>query len=149
MSHPDKPTQSTKPSEVDRKWFVVDLNEAVLGRAATRIASVLRGKHKPTFTPHVDTGDFVIAVNAERVRLTGRKLEAKKYYRHSGHMGGLKEVSAERLLETYPERVIEAAVRGMLPRGPLGRKMLKKLKVYSGTDHPHAAQKPEPLEVQA
>lgn len=149
MPHPDQPTRSAKPSEVDRKWFVVDLSDAVLGRAATRIASVLRGKHKATFTPHVDTGDFVIAVNAERVRLTGRKLENKKYYRHSGYVGGIKEVSAGRLLETYPERVIEAAVRGMLPRGPLGRKMLKKLKVYSGAEHPHASQKPEPLEVQA
>lgn len=147
MPHPNKPTVSARSAEVERNWFVVDASGKVLGRVATEVASILRGKHKRSFTPHVDTGDFVIVVNAAQVRLTGRKLEQKQYYRHSGYSGGLRSVTAGRLLETHPERVVEAAVKGMLPRGPLGRKMFKKLKVYAGPDHPHQAQKPERLEI--
>ena len=126
---------------------MVDASGQVLGRLASRIASVLRGKHKPTYTPHVDDGDFVIVVNASKVVLTGRKLEQKIYYRHSGYPGALRAVTAGRLLETKPERVLETAVRGMLPKGPLGRQMRRKLKVYAGPDHSHAAQKPRPLEI--
>lgn len=149
MEHPDRPTESARAQDVERAWFVLDLSDQVLGRAAAQVATVLRGKHKPTFTPHVDTGDFVIAINARRVRLTGRKLEQKTYYRHTNYMGGIREVTAGRMLETYPERVFERAVRGMLPKGPLGRKMAKKLKVYAGPEHPHDAQKPEPFEVKS
>ena len=149
MPHPDRPTRSLRDSDVERKWFVVDVADQVLGRAATQVATVLRGKHKPSFTPHVDTGDFVIVVNADRVRLTGRKLQQKKYQWHTGYMGGIKEMTAERMLQKHPERLVEAAVKGMLPRGPLGRKMLKKLRVYAGGEHPHAAQQPETLEVRA
>ena len=147
MPTPERPTVSARPQDIERHWFVLDVADLVLGRAASRVASVLRGKHKPIFTPHADTGDFVIVVNAERVRLTGRKLEQKTYYRHTGYMGGIKKTTAGRMLEIRPERVFEAAVRGMLPKGPLGRKMLRKLKVYAGTDHPHEAQRPVPLEV--
>nr|WP_193334248.1 50S ribosomal protein L13 [Halothermothrix orenii] len=136
-----------KPHEVERQWYVVDATDKVLGRLATKIAEILRGKHKPTFTPHVDTGDYVIVVNADKVKLTGRKWEQKKYYRHSGYPGGLKEMSYEKLLQTKPELIIEKAVRGMLPHNRLGRKMIKKLKVYAGPDHPHEAQKPEKLEL--
>jgi large subunit ribosomal protein L13 len=125
----------------------MDADGQVLGRLATEVAGLLHGKHKPTFTPHVDNGDFVIVVNAAKVALTGRKLENKVYYRHSGYPGGIKSITAGRLLERYPERVIEAAVRGMLPKGPLGRRMLRKLKVYGGPEHPHAAQRPEPREI--
>lgn len=142
-----KPTISTRPEDVERAWYVVDAQDQVLGRLASEVASVLRGKRKPSYTPHVDDGDFVIVVNAARVRLTGRKRESKVYYRHTGYPGGIRSVTAGRLLETRPERVIEAAVRGMLPHSPLGRKMFRKLKVYAGPDHPHAAQKPEPLEI--
>jgi len=149
VPRPEHPTASAHVEDIDRKWFVLDVADLILGRAATRAASVLRGKHKAIFTPHVDTGDFVIVVNAERIRLTGRKLEQKKYYRHTGYMGGIKETTAQRMLELHPERVFEAAVRGMLPKGPLGRKMFKKLKVYAGPKHPHEAQKPNPLQVQA
>lgn len=149
MPNPNKPTLSARPADVERDWFVVDASDQVLGRVASEIASILRGKHKPTFTPHVDGGDFVIVVNAARVHLTGRKLEQKQYYRHSGYSGGLRSVTAGRLLETHPERVLEAAVRGMLPKGRLGRKMFRKLKVYAGPEHPHAAQQPQPLEIQA
>jgi len=149
VPNPNRPTVSARSADIDRVWYVVDADEKVLGRAATEIASILRGKHKPQFTPHVDTGDFVIVVNAERVKLTGRKLEQKTYYRHTGYSGGIRSVTAGRLLETHPERVFEAAVRGMLPRGRLGRKMFKKLKVYAGPDHPHAAQSPQPLEIRA
>ncbi len=139
-------TQSARPADVERAWYLMDAEDAVLGRLATRVASVLRGKHKPIFTPHVDTGDFVIVVNAEKVRLTGRKREAKTYYRHSGWPGGLRVVTAARLLDgPHPERVVMSAVRGMLPRNSLGRKMLSKLKVYAGPEHPHRAQKPEAL----
>jgi large subunit ribosomal protein L13 len=142
-----KPTPSTRAQDVEHAWFVVDAQDVVLGRLASEVASVLRGKHKPTFTPHVDDGDFVIVVNAEKVRLTGRKLENKLYWRHTGYPGGIRSVSATRLLETHPERVVEKAVRGMLPKNPLGRKMLAKLKVYAGPDHPHAAQQPAPMEI--
>ncbi|ACL68912.1 50S ribosomal protein L13 [Halothermothrix orenii] len=140
-------TYMAKPHEVERQWYVVDATDKVLGRLATKIAEILRGKHKPTFTPHVDTGDYVIVVNADKVKLTGRKWEQKKYYRHSGYPGGLKEMSYEKLLQTKPELIIEKAVRGMLPHNRLGRKMIKKLKVYAGPDHPHEAQKPEKLEL--
>ena len=149
MPHPVRSTVSTRLADVERQWFVVDVADQVLGRAASQIASVLRGKHKPSFTPHVDTGDFVIVVNAKSVKLTGRKAERKIYYRHTGYMGGIREMTAGRMREKHSERMIEKAVRGMLPKGPLGRKMLSKLKVYSGAEHPHAAQKPAPMEVKA
>lgn len=138
-------TISANPQNVQRTWWVIDLDGKTVGRAATQIASVLRGKHKPIYTPHVDTGDFVIAVNVEKVQLTGRKLQQKTYVRHSGHPGGITEISAEKQLKRHPERVILAAVRGMLPRGPLGRRMLRKFKTYVGAEHPHAAQQPKEL----
>lgn len=131
--------------EIERKWFVVDAADQVLGRLATRVATILRGKHKPTFTPHLDVGDHVIVVNAEKVHLTGRKLRDKMYRWHTGYIGALREVNAETMLRTHPERVIEWAVQGMLPKNRLGRAMAKKLKVYRGTAHPHEAQRPEPL----
>ena len=134
-----------KPGEVRQEWYVVDATDKVLGRLSTEIARVLRGKHKPEYTPHVDVGDFVIVVNAEKVKVTGRKLDQKLYYRHTGYPGGLKSITLRRQLEKFPERVIEAAVKGMLPRGPLGRQMFKKLKVYAGPNHPHEAQQPELL----
>jgi large subunit ribosomal protein L13 len=140
-------TFSAKPHEVERKWFVVDAQGATLGRLATQIATLLRGKHKPIYTPHVDCGDYVIVVNADKINVTGQKLDDKMYYRHSGYPGGLKQVTLRRQLQTYPERVIEAAVRGMLPKNRLGRKMFKKLKVYAGPEHPHQAQQPEELEL--
>ncbi len=130
---------------VNRKWFLVDAQDQVLGRLASRVATILRGKHKPTFAPHVDVGDHVVVINAEKVHLTGRKMTGKVYRWHTGYIGGLREVSAERMLKTHPERVIEWAVQGMLPKGRLGRAMFRKLKVYRGAEHPHAAQKPEPL----
>ena len=137
-------TQSAKPAEVVRRWYLVDATDQVLGRLATRLASVLRGKHKAIYTPHADTGDFVVVVNAGRVRLTGNKREAKTYYRHTGWPGGLKSTTAGKLLDgPHPERVLEAAVRGMLPKNHLGRQMFSKLKVYAGPEHPHAAQRPE------
>lgn len=134
-----------KPNETSREWFVVDATDMVLGRLATQVAMRLRGKHKPTFTPHVDTGDFIVIVNADKIKLTGRKWEQKKYYRHSGYPGGITETPVEVMQEKYPERMIFAAVRGMLPKNRLGRKMIKKLKVYAGPDHPHTAQAPESL----
>lgn len=141
-------TRSAKPAEVEHRWFVIDAEDAVLGRLSTKIASVLRGKHRPIFTPHVDTGDYVIVVNAEKVKLTGRKREQKKYYRHSGYKGSLKEVTADRLLSgPHADRVVRSAVAGMLPHNALGRQMLSKLRVYAGPDHPHAGQKPEVLPV--
>jgi large subunit ribosomal protein L13 len=136
-----------RAEDIERDWFVVDANEKILGRIATRVATVLRGKHKPSFTPHVDGGDFVIVVNARHVKLSGRKLDQKTYWRHSGYPGGIRSVNARRLLETHPERVLESAVKGMLPKGPLGRKMIRKLKVYADGEHPHASQKPQPLEI--
>ena len=144
---PMRPTASLRPQDVQRDWYVLDADSLVLGRLATRVAGVLRGKHKPDFTPHVDGGDFVIVVNARRIVLTGRKLEQKKYYRHSGYPGGIREVTAEVMLERHPERMVEKAVRGMLPKTPLGRHMLRKLKVYADGEHPHAAQKPQILEL--
>ena len=141
------PTRSARSEDVERDWFVLDANEQILGRLATRVATVLRGKHKASFTPHVDGGDFVIVVNARHVKLSGRKLDQKTYWRHSGYPGGIRSVTARRLLETHPERVLEYAVKGMLPKGPLGRKMIRKLKVYADGEHPHAAQKPQPLEI--
>lgn len=142
-------TYHAKPGEVQRDWYVVDATGIPLGRLATRVATILRGKHKPQYTPHVDTGDYVVVINAEKVRLTGNKLRQKVYRRHSGHPGGLKEVSAEKLLAERPELVVEKAVKGMLPKNTLGRQMGKKLKVYAGPDHPHQAQDPRPLDLEA
>lgn len=140
-------TYMAKQGEIPQKWYLVDAEGKTLGRLATRVASVLRGKHRPQFTPHTDTGDFVVVVNADKVRLTGRKLEQKVYYRHSNWPGGLKSVTAKKLLAQHPDRVISYAVQGMLPKNPLGRRLLSKLKVYPGAQHPHAAQRPEPLEM--
>jgi len=140
-------TYSAKAQEIERKWYVVDAQGKTLGRLAAQVASILRGKHKPIYTPHVDCGDFVIVINAEKIRTTGRKLDQKYYYRHSGYPGGLKQVSLRNQLNKFPERVIEAAVKGMLPKNKLGRAMFKKLKVYAGSKHPHAAQNPEPLDL--
>lgn len=140
-------TYVANPEQVQREWYVVDATDKTLGRLASQIAQILRGKHKPEYTPHVDTGDFIIVVNAEKVNVTGRKLDQKSYYQHSGYPGGLRETKLRRQLELHPERVIEAAVRGMLPRGPLGRKMFKKLKIYAGPEHPHQAQQPKALEL--
>lgn len=136
-------TYMAKPADVDRKWYVIDASNQTLGRLATEVATILRGKHKPTFTPHVDTGDFVIVINAEKVRLTGNKLSQKKYRHHSGYPGGLKEMDYRTLLQRRPEKAIELAVKGMLPHNRLGDQMYKKLKVYRGSEHPHQAQKPE------
>ncbi|SDY91809.1 MULTISPECIES: 50S ribosomal protein L13 [Thermoactinomycetaceae] len=136
-----------KPHQVERKWYVVDAQGKTLGRLATEVATLLRGKHKPEFTPHVDTGDFVIVINASGIELTGNKLNKKIYYRHSGHPGGLKQTVAADLRATRPERMIELAVKGMLPKGSLGRQQLKKLKVYAGTEHPHQAQSPVEYEL--
>ncbi len=139
-------TRSTRPEDVERHWYVVDATDQVLGRLATRIAMMLRGKHRPTYTPHVDTGDYVIVVNAEKVRLTGRKREQKLYQRHTGYTGHVKTTNADRLLSgPHADRVLRSAVRGMLPKNSLGRQMLRKLKLYSGPEHPHAAQQPEEL----
>ena len=135
-------TYHAKPGEVERKWLVFDASDQVLGRFCSRIASVLRGKHKPEYTPHVDVGDFVIVVNAQKVRLTGLKTQEKTYFRHTGYPGGAKFVSFERLLATHPDRIISHAVKGMIPRTRLGRKQLKKLHVYAGPEHPHEAQQP-------
>ncbi len=140
-------TYSAKNDEVERRWYLVDLDGQTLGRAATRIAMVLRGKHKPEFTPHTDTGDFVVVINAEKVRLSGNKLQQKRYYRHSGFIGNLKERTAAEMLATKPEELIRLAVRGMLPKNTLARQQLKKLKVYAGSDHPHQAQQPKPLDL--
>jgi large subunit ribosomal protein L13 len=138
-------TQVAKQNEVNRSWYVIDLNEQVLGRAATEIARILRGKHKPIYTPSVDTGDFVVVVNAEKVKLTGRKLGVKTYYHHTGYPGGIRGITADKLLEKRPEELLRIAVRGMLPKNKLGRQMLRKLKIYSGGDHPHTAQQPKAM----
>ena len=138
----------TKPAEVERAWFVVDAEGQTLGRLASTVATVLRGKHKPIYSPSVDCGDYVIVLNADKVAVTGKRLEQKRYYRHSLYIGGLKEISLRDQLQQHPERVIESAVRGMLPKNALGRKMFKKLKVYAGSEHPHAAQLPQPMELQ-
>ena len=142
-----KYTYSAKKSDNPDKWWVVDAEDAILGRLASGIAARLRGKHNPMFTPHVDTGDSVIVINAEKIRLTGRKLDQKVYYRHSGYIGGIKGITARKLLEKRPEDLIANAVRGMLPKNRLGRQLVKKLKVYAGANHPHEAQQPETLKI--
>jgi large subunit ribosomal protein L13 len=136
-----------KEQDVNKKWYVVDAENKVLGRLATQIAARLRGKHKPIYTPHADTGDFIVVVNAKKVAMTGSKLDRKMYYRHSGYVGGLKQISARKLLEKKPEEIIRYAVRRMLPKNSLGRRQLKKLKIYAGPEHPHQAQQPEKLEI--
>jgi large subunit ribosomal protein L13 len=140
-------TYSPKPGDVQRQWHVIDASDVVLGRLATQAATLLRGKHKPVFAPHVDMGDFVVIVNAGKVALTGNKREQKVAYRHSGHPGGLRRIPFSELLEKRPERAVEQAVRGMLPKNSLGRQMLKKLKVYAGPEHPHSAQQPVSFEI--
>ena len=140
-------TVSAKPAEVRRDWFVVDAEGKTLGRLATEIATRLKGKHKPIYTPHVDTGDYIVVVNAEKVHVTGNKMKDKMYHHHTGFIGNLKSINLEKLLVKAPERVIETAVRGMMPRNPLGRAMLKKLKVYAGPEHQHAAQQPQSLDI--
>jgi large subunit ribosomal protein L13 len=140
-------TYAVKASEIERQWWVVDASDQTLGRLATRIATLLEGKHKPIYSPHIDTGDHVVVVNAGKIRVTGNKLVQKRYYRHSGYPGGLKEESLQALLDRKPELVIERAVKGMLPRNRLGRAMLKKLKVYDGAEHPHQAQQPQAAEL--
>ena len=142
-------TYSAKPGEVERKWYLIDAEDVVLGRLATKCATILRGKNKPQYTPHVDTGDFVVVINAEKIRVTGDKMLKKEYFRHSGHPGGLKSETLEEALAKHPERVIEHAVKGMLPKTTLGRAQGLKLKVYAGPEHPHAAQQPEKIEVEA
>ncbi len=140
-------TFSAKPESVQRDWYIVDAENKTLGRLSTEIARRLRGKHKPEYTPHVDTGDYIIVINAEKVHVSGNKRTDKIYHHHTGYPGGLKSISFEKLIERAPERVIETAVKGMLPKNPLGRAMYKKMKVYAGTEHPHAAQQPKTLEV--
>ena len=140
-------TISVREQDIQRDWVVVDAQGETLGRLATRVATLLRGKHKPDFTPHVDCGDYVIVVNAEKIHVTGQKMSQKKYYRHSGYPGGLKQITLQDQLKKFPNRVIESAVRGMLPRNRLGRQMFKKLKVYAGPNHPHQAQQPKSLEL--
>ena len=138
-------TISANPETVKRDWYIVDATDKTLGRMAAEIAHRLRGKHKPEYTPHVDTGDYIVVINAEKVRVTGKKAKDKLYHHHTGYVGGLKTTSFEKLIEKAPERVIQTAVKGMLPRGPLGRAMFKKMKVYAGDVHPHAAQQPQEL----
>ena len=140
-------TYTPKAEDIESHWWLVDAEDKTLGRIATEIAKVLRGKHKPIFTPHMDTGDHVVVVNADKVRLTGRKAEQKTYFRHSGYMGNERHIPFHRMIQTHPERVVELAVRGMLPKNALGRSLRKKLKVYAGTKHPHHSQRPEPLDV--
>lgn len=138
-------TKSAATGSVRQDWYIIDAEGKTLGRMATEIAIRLRGKHKPEFTPHVDTGDYIVVINAEKVHVTGNKAKNKIYHRHTGYPGGLRSISFEKLIEKAPERTIQSAVKGMLPRGPLGRAMFKKLKVYAGTEHPHAAQQPQEL----
>jgi len=140
-------TLSAKPESVKRDWYVVDAADKTLGRLSSEIASRLRGKHKPEYTPHVDTGDYIVVINAEKITVTGRKASDKMYYHHTGYIGSLKSISFEKLLDKAPERVIQTAVKGMLPRGPLGREMFRKLKVYAGEQHPHTAQQPQVLDI--
>ncbi len=140
-------TLSAKPAEVRRDWFVVDADGKTLGRMATEIARRLRGKHKTIYTPHVDTGDYIVVINADKIRVTGNKLKNKMYYHHTGYIGGIKSISLGKQLDKAPERVIQSAVKGMLPKNPLGRSMFGKLKVYAGTEHPHTAQQPKVLEI--
>lgn len=138
-------TYSAKPESVERGWFIVDAQDLVLGRLATELARRLRGKHKPEYTPHVDTGDYIVVINAEKIAVTGNKMEDKMYQHHTGYPGGLKSMSLRKVLETHPTRAIESAVKGMLPKNKLGREMIKKLKIYAGTEHKHEAQQPQPL----
>lgn len=140
-------TYSVKAGEIERRWFVVDAEGKILGRLATEVARVLRGKHKPIYTPHLDTGDFVVVINADKIALSGRKADQKSYFRHTGYMGGEKFIPFRTMLEKHPERVIELAVKGMLPKNALGKEMRKKLRVYAGGEHPHEAQQPEPLNI--
>ncbi len=140
-------TYVAKPQTVEHDWCLVDATDKTLGRLATKLASRLRGKHKPEFTPHVDTGDHVVVINAEKIRVTGKKLDDKIYYHHTGYIGNLKSINLGKLLEEHPERVIQSAVKGMLPRNPLGRAMFRKLHVYAGPEHPHAAQQPKQLDL--
>ncbi|HEY9522983.1 MAG TPA: 50S ribosomal protein L13 [Thermopolyspora sp.] len=140
-------TFSPKPADVERQWYVIDAKDVVLGRLASQVATLLRGKHKPIFAPHIDTGDFVVVINADKVVLTGKKLEQKKAYRHSGYPGGLRAMPYSELMEKRPDRAVEKAVKGMLPKNSLGRKMARKLKVYAGPEHPHQAQQPVPFEI--
>ncbi len=140
-------TYYPKPDEVTHDWYVVDASGQILGRLAAKVATLLMGKHKPAYTPGVDMGDFVVVINAARIRVTGRKLDDKKYYRHSGYPGGIHETTLKDMLRQHPERAIELAVKGMLPKNRLGRKLLKRLKVYPGPEHPHAAQQPKPVEL--
>ena len=140
-------TFMASPATIDRKWYVVDAEGKTLGRLASEVAKVLRGKNKPIFTPHIDTGDYVIVVNAEKIKVTGKKLDQKIYYHHSDYVGGMKETTLREMMAKKPERVVELAVKGMLPKGPLGRSMMTKLHVYAGPDHEQAAQKPEALEI--
>lgn len=140
-------TYVTKPADVERRWYVVDAEGKTLGRLASQVAAILRGKHKPTFSPSVDCGDYVIVINADKIAVTGRRMDQKSYYRHSGYPGGLREITLRQQLQRFPTRPIELAVKGMLPKNPLGRKMFKKLKVYAGPEHPHQAQQPEALEL--
>ncbi len=140
-------TVSAKPSEVTHDWYIVDAEGKTLGRLATQIAMRLRGKHKPSFTPHVDTGDYIVVINADKIQVTGKKAQDKKYYRHSGYPGGIKETNFTKLIAHKPEDVITKAVKGMLPKGPLGYATIKKLKVYAGTEHPHGAQQPAELDI--
>jgi len=142
-------TFSAKPAEVRRDWYLVDASGKTLGRLSTEIARRLRGKHKPEYTPHVDTGDYIVVINAEKIRVTGNKLKDKMYHRYTGYIGNLKSTNLEKLLDEAPERAIEYAVKGMLPKGPLGRQMLGKLRVFAGPEHNHAAQQPMPLDVNA
>lgn len=136
-----------KPHEVRREWFVIDAKDKVLGRVASEVARRLRGKHKPEYTPHVDTGDYIVIINAADIRVTGKKLQDKKYYRHTGYVGGIRETNFETMQQRFPGRALEKAVKGMLPKGPLGYAMAKKLKVYAGEEHPHSAQQPKPLDI--
>jgi len=140
-------TYSPKPGDVQRQWHVIDATDVVLGRLASQVAVLLRGKHKPTFAPHVDTGDFVVVVNADKIALTGNKLEQKRAYRHSGYPGGLRSQSYVELLEKHPTKAVEKAVRGMLPKNSIARAQITKLKVYAGPEHPHQAQQPQPFEI--
>ena len=145
-----KTTKSAKPHEVEKRWHLIDADGLVVGRVATIIANILRGKHKPSFTPHVDMGDHVVVINAEKIRFTGKKLQQQTYYKHTGYAGGLKEVTADKVLAgRFPERVLEKAVERMIPRGPLGRDQMRALHLYAGADHPHGGQCPEPLDVAA
>ena len=142
-------TYTVKPGDITRQWYVVDAEGKTLGRLASHIATILKGKHKPIYTPHVDVGDYVIVINADKIHVTGRKMRQKMYYRHSGYPGGLKSINLRDLLQRHPTRAIEFAVKGMLPKNRLGRKMFKKLKVYAGSDHPHQAQQPQVLALKA